>query len=98
MPIPEIISVAKAKAHLSEIVKEAKEGKVFVVINRSQPMAILLGVEDYKALLERIEDLEDALAILEGERESAGKPNIPWEKVKTGYWAEHPEEAQSVSS
>jgi prevent-host-death family protein len=94
--IPEIVSVAKAKAHLSEIAREARKGKVFEVINRSQPMAIMLGVESYKSLLEKIEDLEDALAILEGEQESAGKPNIPWEQVKAEYWAEHPEEARSV--
>ena len=94
--IPEIISVAKAKAHLSEIVKEAKEGKVFEVINRSQPMAIILSVEKYKALLEEIEDLEDAIAILEGKLESEGKPHIPWEQVKAEYWAGHSGEVQGV--
>ena len=93
--IPEIVSVAKAKAHLSELVKEAREGKVFEVINRSQPMAILLGVEEYKALLEEIEDLEDAMAILQGKLER-DETRIPWEQVKAEYWAEHPEEAQGV--
>jgi len=95
--IPEVVSVARAKAHLSEIVKEAKEGKIFEVINRSQPMAIVLSVEKYKALLEEIEDLEDAIAILKGKLESEGEPRISWERVKAEYWAEHPEEAKSVS-
>jgi len=94
--IPEIVSVAKTKAHLSEIVKQAREGKVFEVINRSQPMAIILSVEKYKALLEEIEDLEDAIAILEGKLESEGKPHIPWGQVKAEYWAEHPEEVRGV--
>jgi len=94
--IPEIISVAKAKAHLSELARQAKRGKVFEVINRSQPMAILLGVEEYKALLEEIEDLEDVIAILEGKLESHGEPRVPWEQVKAEYWAEHPKEAQGV--
>jgi prevent-host-death family protein len=94
--IPEIISVAKAKAHLSEIAREAKKGKVFEVINRSQPMAIILSVEKYKALLEEIEDLEDAIAILKGKLESEGKPHIPWEQVKAEYWAEHPGETQGA--
>ncbi len=93
--IPEIVSVAKAKAHLSELVKEAKEGKVFEVINRSQPMAILIGVEEYKALLEEIEDLEDAVAILEGKLEG-DETRMPWEQVKAEYWAKHPEEAKGV--
>lgn len=95
MAIPEIVSVAKAKAHLSKLVKEATEGKVFEVINRSQPMAILIGVEHYKALLEEIEELEDAIAILQGKLEG-DEPRIPWEQVKAEYWAEHPEEAQGV--
>ena len=88
--IPEIVSVAKAKAHLSELTREAKRGKVFEVINRSQPIAILLGVEEYKALLEEIEDLEDAIAILEGKIESKGEPLVDWEEVKTRYRAQHP--------
>lgn len=95
MAIPEIVSIAKAKAHLSELVKKAREGEVFEVINRSQPMAILIGVEQYKALLEEIEELEDAVAILEGKLEG-DEPRIPWEQVKAEYWAEHPEEAQGV--
>lgn len=89
--IPEVVSVARAKAHLSEIVKEAKEGKIFEVINRSQPMAIVLSVEKYKALLEGIEDLEDAIAILEGKIESEGEPLVDWEEVKARYRAQHPE-------
>ena len=94
--IPEIVSIARAKAHLSEIAREVREGKVFEVINRSRPMAIILSVEKYKALLEEIEDLEDAIAILEGKAESEGEPRVPWEQVKAEYWAKHPEEAQSV--
>jgi len=94
--IPEVISIAKAKAHLSEVAREAKKGKVFEIINRSQPMAIVLSVEKYKALLEEIEDLEDAMAILEGKLESEAKPQIPWEQVKAEYWAEHPGEVQGV--
>ena len=89
--IPEIVSVAKAKAHFSEIARGAKEGKVFEVINRSQPMAILLSVEKYKALLEEVEDLEDAIAILEGKIESEGEPLVDWEEVKARYQAQHPE-------
>jgi antitoxin StbD len=89
--IPEVVSIAKAKAHLSELVREAKEGKVFEVINRSQPMAIILSVEKYNALLEEIEDLEDAIAILEGKLESGDEPLVDWEEVKARYRAQHPE-------
>jgi prevent-host-death family protein len=89
--IPEVVSIAKAKAHLSKLIREVKEGKVFEVINRSQPMAILLSVEQYNALLEEIEDLEDAIAILEGKLESGDEPLVDWEEVKARYRAQHPE-------
>ena len=97
MPIPDIVSVAHAKAHLSELLKEVARGKVYEVINHSHPEAILLSVEQYKALLEKIEDLEDGIAYLEGKLESQGQPTVPWEQVKQEYWAEHPEEARAVS-
>jgi len=96
MSIPEVISVARAKARFSEMVREAKQGKVFEVINRSEPVAIVISVEAYKALLESIEDLEDVVAVLQGELEDKGAPSIPWDEVKARYWAEHPEAAEGV--
>lgn len=91
MSIPEIVSVAHAKASLSELLREVACGKVYEVINHSRPEAILMSVEHYKALLEKIEDLEDAVAVLEGELDSGGEPPRDWEKVKTEYRAIHPE-------
>lgn len=91
MAIPEIVSVAKAKAHLSGLLKEARSGKVFEVINRSQAVAIILDVERYRSLLERIEDLEDAVAVLEGRLEDYGQPLVPWEEVVQEYRKAHAE-------
>lgn len=96
MSIPEIVSVAKAKAHLSDLLKAVQRGTLHMVINRSEPIAILMSVEHYKALLERVEDLEDGLAVLEGRLESLGQPTRPFDDVMRGYWAEHPEEPARV--
>ncbi|MBI4498805.1 MAG: type II toxin-antitoxin system prevent-host-death family antitoxin [Chloroflexi bacterium] len=93
MSIPEIVSVAKLKAHLSEILKEVGEGKVYEVINRSEPVAMLLSVERFKALLEKIEDLEDAIFLYQDQLEDYEKACGPRKEVMAKYWAEHPEEA-----
>lgn len=98
MSIPEIVSVAKAKAHLSQLLKEVCQGKVYEVINRSEAVAVIISVDHYKALLEQIEDLEDGISVLEAELEDYGKPTMPFEEVMKEYWAEHPEEAPDVHS
>lgn len=91
MPLPEIVSVAKAKAHLSELLKETRNGKVFEIINRSEAVAIVMSVERYRSLLERVEDLEDVLAVLEGRLEDYGQPPVPWEQVVEEYRKAHAE-------
>ena len=93
MPIPEIVSIAKAKAHLSELAQEAKHGKVFEIISHSEPMAIVLGVERYEALLETLEDLEDGLSVVRGRLEDYEKAYGPYREAMAHYWAQHPEEA-----
>jgi prevent-host-death family protein len=91
MPIPEVVSVARAKAHLSELLKEAKEGRLFEIINRSEAVAIVMDVERYRTLLATIEDLEDTVAVLEGRLEDRGQPPMPWEQVVEEYGKAHPE-------
>src|SRR4030067_3866471 len=91
MTLPEVVSVARAKAHLSELLKEAKKGKLFEIINRSEAVAIVMDVERYRTLLEKIEALEDPLAVLEGRLEDRGQPLGPWEQVVEEYRKTHPE-------
>jgi len=55
----------------------AKPKFVFTPDDRKE--AILLRVGDYRRLLERIEDLEDAVALDRAERTS--KKLVPYEKV-----------------
>lgn len=55
---PAAVKLPWAKAHLSELLKEVAKGKAYEVVGDSRPAAISLGVEQYKALLEQIEDLE----------------------------------------
>jgi hypothetical protein len=43
-----------------------------------------------KTLVEIIEDLEDAEELRQAKEEE--DVLIPWEQIKAGYWAEHPDE------
>lgn len=85
------MSLPWAKAHLSELPKGVAKGKVYEVVDDSQPAAIILGAVRYKALLEQIEGLEDGMAVLEGKLESKGEPPRDWADVKEEYWTLHPE-------
>jgi len=52
----------------------------FVVSAAGRREAVLLGVGEYRRLLARIEDLEDAMALDRAERTS--KKLIPYERVR----------------
>jgi prevent-host-death family protein len=44
----EKINLSEAKAHLGKYVKQAKKGKVFVICERNEPAAELLGIPEPK--------------------------------------------------
>lgn len=74
------ISASEAKAKLYEVLDQAKQGQVIQVIRRSRPEAVVMGIEKYQGLLERLKDLEGSLDLLKARLESEGA--IPWEEVK----------------
>jgi len=53
---------------IMSILKQVKDEPVYVARGKDKPIAVLVTCENYKALMERIEDLEDVLAMLEAER------------------------------
>lgn len=61
----------------SVIAKMRSSGTPVVIIQRSEPTAVLVDLEYYKALEEALEDLEDLKAIEERKKE----PNIPLKEV-----------------
>jgi predicted DNA-binding protein (UPF0251 family) len=60
--------------------RTAAKPKQFVTDEHNQPIAVILPIKDYEALLERLEDLED-LRAADAARAEGGEP-IPWEQVK----------------
>jgi len=58
-----IVPISEARANLGELVEEARDHEVYLV-KHGHPVGVLLSVEAYEAALERIEDLEDTIAVL----------------------------------
>lgn len=77
MPTPSLVPITEAKARLFEVVREATDRDVLLV-RHGRPAAVLLSPERYDALLDRIEDAEDRLAVYEHDRD---EPTISHEKL-----------------
>lgn len=74
-----MIPISEARATLGELVEAAREEEIFIV-KHSRPVGVLLSVEKYKALLDRLEDLEDALAVATDD----GKDYVPFTRDADG--------------
>jgi len=70
----ETVDATTARAHLGDILARARYGgRRFVVQQRGEPAAVVMGYEDYQALMELLEDLEDIRDMLQSE----GEPTRP---------------------
>lgn len=81
------ISISEARPRLTHLVDDvAKGGEPCFIIANSEIKAVLLGIDDYNTLRERLEDLEDTIDILKAELE--GEPTMAFEehleKMKAG--------------
>jgi antitoxin StbD len=59
------IPITEAKAKLPEIARRANENVTTVLMRHGHPIAVVLGVGQYDALLEEIEELKDRLSVYE---------------------------------
>jgi len=81
------ISISEARPKLTHLVDEVSTGgEAYFIIANSEIKAVLLGIDDYNALREQLEDLEDTVDILKAELE--GEPTMTFEehleKTKAG--------------
>jgi prevent-host-death family protein len=68
----ETISATQARANLGDILSRARYGgQRFVIQQRGDPAAVVMGYEDYQELMTLLEDLEDVRDMLESEGEPA---------------------------
>ena len=73
------ISVSEARESFSSVIEDALE-EAIILQRYGKPVVVVLGYEQYEALMEVYEDSQDLDAIAESLKTPA--KNIPWEKVK----------------
>jgi prevent-host-death family protein len=72
------IGIAEVRPKLTQLVDEvSKGGQPYTIISGSHAKAVLLGVDDYNALIEKLEDLEDIAEMNQARRNP--EPRMTWE-------------------
>lgn len=65
------IGMAEARPKLTQIVDEVSNGEdPYLIVSGSRIKAVLMGIDEYNDLLERLEDLEDTVELLQAELEN----------------------------
>jgi prevent-host-death family protein len=82
------VSVSEARATLASLIEQVETGEPYFLVSRSRMRAVLMGIGQYDALLEHLEDLEDSLEILRAKVE--GEPSRPLEEYAREREARHP--------
>lgn len=74
-----LVPVSEAEARLTCLIK-ASQGEDITLVRYGCPAAVLMSTERYDALMERLEDLEDSLAIADAKDEEADPIEVvfPW--------------------
>lgn len=72
-----LVPVSEAKARLTALVREA-EARDVLLMRHGRPAAVMISTERYEALLARVEDAEDRLAVYEHDRD---EPTIGHDKL-----------------
>ena len=80
-----IMPISDVRRKITEVVESvATNGEPLYITHYSRPRAVLVGYEDYEALLAQLEDLEDLLSIQQGREE----PSRPYEEFLAEMRAE----------
>ena len=66
-----VVGTRRLRAELASVLAEVGEVEEIVVTQRGEGKAVLVDLERYNQLLDRLEFLEDSLDALEFEREGA---------------------------
>ena len=73
------IGMAEARPRLTQLVDEVSDGaEPYLIVSGSRVKAVLIGVDQYNDLIERLEDLSDTAELLQAEL--VREPTIPFEE------------------
>ena len=73
------IGMAEARPRLTQFVDEVcGGGDPYLIVSGSQVKAVLVGINQYNDMVERLEDLSDAAELLQAELDK--EPTMPFEE------------------
>jgi prevent-host-death family protein len=73
------IGIAEVRPKLTQLVDEvSKGGQSYTIVSGSRAKAVLMGVIEYNALIERLEDLEDIAEMNQSVRNP--EPVMSWQE------------------
>ncbi len=58
------MSASEAKTKFYDVLTQATQGKIIHVIRHSRPEAVVIGIDKYQDLVDRVEELEQTVAAL----------------------------------
>jgi prevent-host-death family protein len=73
------VGMAEARPRLTQLIKEVNEsGEPYFIVSNSLLKAVLIGIDQYNDMIERLEDLSDAAELLQAELDQ--EPTMPFEE------------------
>jgi hypothetical protein len=75
-----LVTLSEAKVKLHEIVRNLPERNI-LVLRYGKPVAAVLSFDRYTSLLDRIEDLQDRVAVYEA-RAEGDDMQVDWDKLR----------------
>ncbi len=73
------IGMAEARPKLTQLVEEVSNGgEPYLIVSGSRVKAVLVGINQYNDMIERLEDLSDSAEILQAEL--GQEPTMPFEE------------------
>jgi PHD/YefM family antitoxin component YafN of YafNO toxin-antitoxin module len=78
----DFVTVSEAKIGIHKIIAGLGDRAAVLLLRHGKPVAALLDYSRYVGLLNRIEELEDQLAVIDAQRDVSAGMTVGWEKVK----------------
>jgi prevent-host-death family protein len=73
------IGMAEARPRLTQLVEEVSNGgEPYLIVSGSRVKAVIIGINQYNDMIERLEDLSDSAELLQAELDR--EPTMPFEE------------------
>lgn len=73
------VGMAEARPRLTQLVDEVNQGgEPYLIVSGSRVKAVLIGINQYNDMIERLEDLSDSIEVLQAQLDR--EPTMPFEE------------------